>query len=66
MSHKPKPVLGRDAGKAVVQAMGLPLDGCMSADIEMPLDGMACVVVRYYLTADMLVTAGDALAVRAT
>ena len=66
MSDKPKPVLGRDAGKAVVQAMGLPLDGCMSADIEMPLDGMACVVVRYYLTAEVLKTVGDVLAVRAT
>ena len=61
---KPAPVLGCDAGKAVVQAMGLPLTGCLSADIEMPLDGLACVVVRYYLTAEVLKAAGDALAVR--
>lgn len=56
-----KAALGRDTGRELVKAMGLPVESCMSVDVDLPLDGFATVTVTYPLTADALAVAAKAL-----
>ena len=54
-------ILSLDMQKELVKALGLPIDGCMAVEIEMPSDGFAAAVVRYHLPADALAVAAQAL-----
>ena len=56
-----EPIPSRSMQQELVKALGLPLDGCIEAEIEMPSDGAASVVVRYYLTPDALLAAAEAM-----
>lgn len=44
--------LGREVAAKLVEAMGLPLDGCSAVEVELPPDGFATVSVTYALTAE--------------
>jgi len=57
----PNPTRGRDFGRKLVEAMGLPLDGCVGAEIASPVDSFATVVVRYHLTAEVLAKLAESL-----
>lgn len=46
----------------LLNAMGAPVYLCQSVDIDLPLDGMATVTLRYSLSGDALRIAGEALA----
>ena len=54
-------VISRDMQRELVKALGLPLDGCVSVEIEMPSDCFAAALVRYHLPADALAVVAQAL-----
>lgn len=57
----PRATRGRELGRKLVEAMGLPLDGCVGAEIAAPADGFATVVVRYNLAPEVLAKLAESL-----
>lgn len=53
--------LGRDVASKLVEAMGLPLDGALGVDIDLPVDGLATVHVSYMLTAEAIALLAEAM-----
>ena len=45
---------GRVVGAKLVEALGLPVQGCMSAEVVLPDEDVAQVVLRYQLTPEAL------------
>ena len=56
-----EPILSRALQQELVTALGLPLDGCMSVEIEMPSDGYAAAVVRYHLPPEALLAVAESM-----
>ena len=56
-----EPILSRDMQQEQVKALGLPLDGCIAAEIEKPSDGYAAAVVRYHLSPAALLAVAEAM-----
>ena len=45
---------GREVARKLVEAMGLPVEGCTSVEVDLPYDDVAKVHVSYVLTDDAI------------
>jgi|GEM_PF-5502833 len=53
-------MLGRELASKFVEAMGLPVDGALAVDVELPIDDIAAVRVTYALTPEAIVLLAEA------
>jgi len=56
-----KAAAGKQVAIEILNAMGAPVELCQSVDIDLPLDGVATVTLRYSLSGEALRAAGEAL-----
>lgn len=56
-----KATLGREVARNLVEAMGLPTEGCSAVEVDLPLDGFATVSVTYLLTAEHVALLAEAM-----
>ena len=56
-----KDAAGKQVAIELLKAMGAPVELCQSVEIELPVDGVATVTLRYSLSGEALRIAGEAL-----
>lgn len=55
-------ILGKDAKRALVKAMGLEVEGCTEAELDIPMDDCCSVHLTYHLRPEWLERMGQILA----
>ena len=52
---------GREVARKLLEAMGLPVEGCTSVEVDLPYDGVAKVHLSYVLTGGTFRALADAM-----